>query len=175
MSNKSSFVNLSKVLTAVITLTISFLVIIISLGVAILNRDTWEIIKYTLEQSAVYFDSSVSSLIIVITVTIFFEFMFMILCGFLGIIIGNKYNNLKIIKLVIAGFLIYILFSVMLLGILYIAGFVNSDIMDIFNNTLVSFNTLKSTMFVGIVIYLVYNIAIYFIGNRLLNKGINVD
>ena len=48
---------LSKVLTAIITLLTSFIVIIACLAISALNKDTWIILKETLEQSAIYFDS----------------------------------------------------------------------------------------------------------------------
>ena len=54
---------LSKILTAIITLLTSFIVIIACLAIATLNKDTWIILKESLEQSAIYFDSSVFSLI----------------------------------------------------------------------------------------------------------------
>ena len=166
---------LSKVLTAIITLLTSFIVIILCLAITSLNKDTWLILKSSLEQSAIYFNSSVFSLIFVMTITIFFEFLFMMMSGILGIIIGHKTNNLKIVKSIVIGFLTYIILSSMSLGVLYIAGLVNNDIMSIITNIEVSSNALKSMMLVGTFVYAIYNIGIYFIGNKLLNKGVNVD
>lgn len=166
---------LSKVLTSIITLLTSIIVIVISLAICILNKDTWIILKETLENSALYFNSSVLSLILVMISTIFFEFLFMILSGILGIIIGHKSNNLKIVKSVIFSFIIYTLLSLLSLLILYIIGLMNSEIMNIFNSTIVSSNALKDMMLIGMVIYGVYDIGIYFVGNTLLNKGIDID
>lgn len=106
-------------------------------------------------------------------ITIFFEFLFMMMCGILGIIIGHKSNNLKIVKSILIGFAIYMILSFMSLGALFVAGLLNSDIMSLFNNIEVSSNALKSMMLVGILVYAVYNLGIYFIGNKLLNKGVN--
>lgn len=166
---------LSKILTASITLLTSFIVIIVCFAIATLNKDTWMILKESLEQSAIYFDSSVFSLIFVMIITIFFEFLFMLMSGILGIIIGHRSNNLKIVKSIVIGFVIYTILSSMSLGALFIAGLLNSDIMSLFNNIEVSSNALKSMMFVGILVYAVYNLGIYFMGNKLLNKGVDVD
>ena len=38
-------------------------------------------------------------------ITIFFEFLFMMMSGILGIIIGHKSNNLKLVKSIIIGLL----------------------------------------------------------------------
>lgn len=166
---------LSKVLTAIITLLTSFIVIIVCLAIAILNKDTWMILKESLEQSAIYFDSSVFNLIFVMIITIFFEFLFMMMSGILGIIIGHKSNNLKMVKSIIIGFAIYMLLSSMSLGALFVVGLLNSDIMSLFNNMEVSSRALKSMMLVGILVYAIYNLGIYFVGNKLFNKGVDVD
>lgn len=166
---------LSKILTAIITLLTSFIVIIACLAIAILNKDTWIILKESLEQSAIYFNSSVFSLIFVMIITIFFEFLFMMMSGILGIIIGHRSNNLKIVKSIVIGFVIYMVLSFMSLVALFVAGLLNPDIMSLFNNIEVSSNALKSMMLVGILVYTIYNVGIYFIGNKLLNKGVDVD
>ncbi len=166
---------LSKILTAMITLLTSFIVIIICLAIATLNKDTWIIIKGALERSAIYFNSSVFSLILVMITTIFFEFLFMMMSGILGIIIGHRSNNLKIIKSIIIGFAIYILLSSMSLAVLFGVGLFNPDIMSLFKNIEVSSNTLKSMMLIAIVMYAIYNLGIYCMGNKLLNKGVDVD
>ena len=166
---------LSKILTAIITLLTSFIVIIACLAIATLNKDTWVVLKESLEQSAIYFDSSVFSLIFVMIITIFFEFLFMMMSGILGIIIGHRSNNLKIVKSIIIGFAIYMILSSISVGTLFVAGLLNSDIMSLFNNLEVSSNALKSMMLVGILVYAIYNLGIYFIGNKLLNKGVDVD
>lgn len=166
---------LSKILTAIITLLTSFIVIVVCLAIATLNKDTWMILKESLEQSAIYFDSSVFSLIFVVIITIFFEFLFMMMSGILGIIIGHRSNNLKIVKSIVIGIVIYMILSSMSLGVLFVVGLLNPDIMSLFNNMEVSANALKSMMFVGILVYAIYNLGIYFIGNKLLNKGVDVD
>lgn len=165
---------LSKVLTSIITLGISVIVIIISIAICALNKDTWIILKETLETSAIYFDSSIFNLIMVVVVAIFFELLFVMLSGILGIIIGHRANNLRMVKSILIGFLIYILLSSLSIGILYIGGVINSDIMNIFNSTFVSSNVLKVVMIIGIVIYLLYDLGIYIVGNKLLNNGIDV-
>lgn len=83
--------------------------------------------------------------------------------------------NLKIVKSVLIGFLIYILLSLLSIGTLYILGLINPNIMTIFSSTVVDSNTLKTMMLIGIAIYAIYNIEIYFTGNILLNKGVDID
>ena len=166
---------LSKILTAVITLLTSFIVIIVCLAIATLNEETWIILKESLKQSAIFFNSSVSSFIIVLVITIFFEFLFMMMSGTLGIIIGHKSNNLKIVKSILIGFGTYMILAFISLVILYVVGIFNSDIMSVFTNMEVSSNAIKSIMVVGIFIYAIYNFVLYFVGNKILSKGVNID
>ena len=170
-----SKIYLSKVLTAVITLLTSFVVIVACLAISCLNEETWGVLKENLEQSAIYFDCSVFGLVFTMSITIFFEFLFMLMSGILGIIIGHRSNNLKIVKSIVIGFAIYTILSIILVGILFVAGLINPDIMSVFNNIEVSANALKSMMVVGIIVYAIYNVAVYFIGDKLLNKGVTID
>ena len=99
----------------------------------------------------------------------------MMMSGILGIIIRHRSNNLKIVKSIVIGFVIHRILSSISIGGLCVAGLLNSDIMSLFNNIEVSYNALKSMMLVGILVYAIYNLGIYFIGNKLLNKGVDVD
>lgn len=166
---------LSKVLTAVITLFTSFTVIVICLAVAVLNEEYWIVLKESLEQTAVYFDSPVSNFIFLVIITIFFEFLFMMMSGILGIIIGHKSNNLKIIKSIITGFLIYTIMSLLSLGVLFVIGLQNADIMALFDRLEVSSSALKGMMFIGMSVYAVYNVVIYIAGNKVFAKGVDID
>lgn len=166
---------LSKILTNIITLFTSFIVIIACIAIVCLNESSWYAFKALLEQSAISLNSSVASFIIVITATTFFEVLFMQMCGILGIIIGHKSNNLKIVKSIIIGLVIYMSFSAFSLTLLYVAGLLNPDIMAIFNNVQVSSNSIKGMMLIAMFIYALYILISYYIGNKLLNKGVNVD
>ena len=48
-------------------------------------------------------------------------------------------------------------------------------IMSLFNNVNVETGAIKSMMIIAIFVYFIYNAISYFIGNKLLNKGVNVD
>lgn len=173
-TNKSK-IYLSKILTIMVTLLASFLVITICIVIVCLNENSWFSLKNTLEQSAIFFNSSVFNLIFSLVLTIFFECLFMEMSGIVGIIIGHMANNLKIIKSIAYGFGIYIILSTISLGIIYISGCLNSDIMDIFNNVNVGSNAIKSTLIIGMFVYAIYNVILYFLGNKLLKKGVNID
>lgn len=166
---------LSKVLSIIVTLLVSFAVIIGCLAIVCLNKDTWLILKQALESSAVIFNGSVFSLVFVIIITIFFQFLTIVMSGILGIIIGHKSNNHKILKSIVLGMTIYIFLSLLLLGLLYIIGLINPEFMSIFIHININSNTLKNMMLIIVGIYVIYNSLIYIVSNKLLNNGINVD
>lgn len=166
---------LSKVISIIITLMTSFIVIISCLAIVCLNEDTWLILKQSLEASSVIFNCSVYSLVITLIITIFFQFLTIVMSGIIGIILGYKLNNYKTLKSIIYGIIIYILLSLLSLGILYVTGLINPEFMNIFKSININSNTLKNMMFIIVSIYALYNISIYIIGNKLLNEGVNID
>lgn len=55
------------------------------------------------------------------------------------------------------------------------AGVINPEIMSLFNNVNVNSEGLKGMMLVGILVYAIYNLGIYYAGNKFLNKRVNID
>lgn len=167
---------LSKVLTAIITTVTSCLIIVISLAICYLSKDNWQILKSLMEQTAIYFNSSVLSVVITMIITIFFEILFMEMAGILGILIGHRSNNFKILKSIIAGFILYTILSMLTLGIIYLMGLFNPNIMKLFTSTeVIETEALKKTLYGAIIMYVVYNVIYYFIGKSILEKGVNVE
>ena len=76
----------------------------------------------------------------------------------------------------VVSIILYLLTSALTLVIVYIAGLFNSDIMNIINTTnIVEVSAIKGVMYIGVATYVVYCLAYYFIGKKLLNKGVNID
>ena len=62
------------------------------------------------------------------------------------------------------------------LVVMLIIGLFNPDIMNLFNTVnVVDINAIKSVLYIGIILYTAYIFAYYFIGKKLLNKGVDVD
>ena len=104
-----------------------------------------------------------------------YETLFIIMSGIIGIIIGHRSNNFKIVKSIVYGLIIYITFSALSLSILYISGLIDPSIMSLFNNIKISSSSMKKMLIIGILEYFIYIILMYILGNKLLNKGVNVD
>ncbi len=167
---------LSKVLTAIICSFTTVLVAIACLFISYYSEGNMEALKGFLKLTADSYDMTVISLLLMVSLVIFLEILFIILIGYVGIIIGHKSNKNKMTKSVIIGIGLYLFTSAATLLIIYIIGLFNENIMNVINTTeIVNAEAIKNIMIIGVGIYVVYNIIYYLIGKIQFNKGVNVD
>ena len=173
---KKKTIFLSKFLTTIITMLTSILVILFVLFVAYYSKENLEWIKNSLNIIASIYNSTMIKLLLIIFFVFFLEMVFAILCGYIGIILGHKSNDKKIIKSIIYGFICYMVAQVITLLIVFIFGLINKDIMNLFiTNDIINVDIIKTIMYFAIIIYTVYIFILYKIGVNLLNKGVDVD
>ena len=102
--------------------------------------------------------------------------MFVVLIGYVGIILGHKSNKNKMARTLVISFSLYMAFQVASLGLAYVYGLFNSDVMNLINTTdIVNVEAIKSVMYAGSGVYALYIILLYIWGDKLLKKGVNVD
>ena len=166
---------LSKVLSSIIVMLTTTIVIITCLFICYYSKENIDILKKVLEMTASSYNTSVIKLILTIGMIFFLELTFILLVGYTGIIIGHSSNNNKIVKSIIWAFGMYIFTQLITIGLIYIIGLFNKDIMNIITTNIVSIKGIKNILVGGIVMYIIYNIIYYFIGKRELEKGINID
>ena len=164
---------LSKVITAITCSFTSVIVAIACLFISYYSKENMEILKGFLKLTASTYDITVIGLLLIISAVIFLEVIFIILIGYVGIIIGHKNKMGKSIAISVA---LYLGTSTLTLIIIYIFGLFNQDIMNLINTTnIVNVDAIKNTMIIGSGIYVIYNIIYYLIGKVILEKGVNVD
>ena len=77
---------------------------------------------------------------------------------------------------IVIGFILYFVLHGLTLGLIAFYGLFNPDVMNLLNTTdMVNIEAIKSVMYAGIGIYVVYIIILYFFGKKELNKGVNVE
>ncbi len=161
---------LSKVLTTIITVLTSTIVIVISLLICYYSKENIEILKNILNQI------NISNITIISTILIFYlEILFIILSGITAIILGYKQNNNKLLKSVLFGLIIYFTMQTLILVIIFVIGLFNKEIMDLFKTNNITPNLLKQILSLSTIIYIIYNIILYIIGNNTFKKGVNID
>ena len=166
---------LSKVLSSIIVMLTTTIVIITCLFICYYSKENIDILKKVLEMTANSYNTNVIKLILTIGMIFFLELTFILLVGYTGIIIGHSSNNNKIVKSIIWAFGMYIFTQLITIGLIYIIGLFNKDIMNIITTNIVSIKGIKNILVGGIVMYIIYNIIYYFIGKWQLEKGINID
>lgn len=166
----------SKILATIITMVTSVIIILICLAICFLTKDNIDVLKQSIEATAIYFNSSISSFLITIIITLLFELLFAVFAGIFGIILGYGTNNVKLGKSIIFGFIAYIIPSMLTLVGIFVIGLFNPDVMALFNNiTGFSTEAVKVVLLGGIAMYATYIMVYYLLGRKLLKKGVNVD
>ena len=167
---------LSKVLSAIISIFTSAVVIVANVIICYYSKEALEFIKGTLEIVASTYDSTVVAFLGVAVVVFFLEIIFVLLSGFIGLILGHKSNNIKMGKSVLYGFIAYIIPQILTLILMFILALFNNELMNLFTTTeIIDVQTIKSVLYYGIAIYVVYIIVYYFIGKKIFEKGVDVE
>ena len=173
---KKKTIFISKFLTSIITMLTSVFVILLTLFIAYYSKENIEWLKNSLNIIATIYNSTIIKLLLVIFIVFFLEMVFTVVVGYIGILLGHKSNDKRILKSIIYGFITYMLTQVFSLLIVFIFGLLNKDIMNLFTtNTIVNIEVLKGIMYGAIIIYTIYIIIYYLVGLKLFNKGVDVD
>lgn len=165
---------LSKFISAVITLLSTVVVIFVSLVIMFYSSETVKFIEEALSLVLTGLNFSPIVLVILVAITVLFQLLTMILIGFASIVKGHSYNNGKVIKSFMWFAIFYVLSSIVSLIGVVIALLVSGNISEIFATTM-KVETFVILIVTALIIYACYVVAFYFIGNKLFNKGVNVD
>jgi len=167
---------LSKIYTSVITLFSSVVIICLSLFIAYYSKENLTLFKNLLLPLADLYDSTIISIILMFVFVCFLEIMNMLESGYVGIVLGNRKNNNKVLFSILFGFGTYLLTQIFTILIVFIVALFNKDLMNLFYTVdVLSIDVLKFCIFLAIIIYSLNIFILYFINLKLFSKGVNVD
>lgn len=167
---------LSKILASIITMLSSVIVIAFCLFICFYSKENIDVLRDSLNIISTVYDSSIIKLILVFIMVLFIELLFILLSGYTGIIYGYSKNDSMLIKSIIYGFIIYAICNILMLLSLYIFGLFDKNIMSIFTNNVVSdISIIKRVLWFITSLYLLSIIVLYYIGNKKLLKGVNIN
>ena len=168
---------LSKALHSIIGVVISTFVLVVNLFIMYYSEETLELLKSSLNILSDTLDISLFWFIFLVVAVVFMEILFIIECGYFGIIFGYSHNNKKGLYTFIYGFVAYMVCTLMTFILLAIFTLFNEGLYDIIfvGNTMIEFGLLKGIIVFALVIYTVYTIVLYLISNWKFKKGINID
>ena len=167
---------LSKIITAIITLFTSVIVIALTVFIAYYSKENLETLKNLLLPVANAYGSTIVKILLAFFFVFFIEFANALQCGYTGIILGHKMNNLKTVYSVIFGIGVYMAFQLFGLLIIFIVASFNPDLMNLFfTNTEINVEVIKTIIYLAIIIYTLTLIIGYYINVKTFEKGVNVD
>ena len=167
---------LSKSLTSIITLFSSVLIIAISLFIAYYSKENIMFIKNLLLPIATIYESKVIIIILAFIFICFLEITNMLQSGYVGIVLGHRKNNNKIILSMVFGFITYIITQIFIILIVFIVALFNKDLMNLFYTVdTLNINTIKLCIYLAIFTYTLNIFILYFVNLKLFSKGVNID
>jgi len=166
----------SKVIAGIISVFTTTLVAIGCAFICYYSEANMEALKGLLEIAATTYNTTVLNFLLVVSILIFVEMLFILLIGFTGIIIGHRSNKSKLVKSIVYSFVLYSIFQVVTLVVILIYGVFDPAVMNLIKTTeQIDITSMKSLMYTATVAYSIYVFIIYTIGNKQLNKGVNVE
>ena len=166
----------SKFIQTLIFFIVGFIVILLSLFIAYYTKDRWLLLTNYISTITTGLNFKTSLFVIGMISVIFLEIFNALQCGFLGIILGYKNNNNKILFSVLYGFIAYIVSQSLVLLLTFIVGLFNKNIMDLFkNNILLDTASFKLLMGLAIILYLIIIFTMSIVCKKIFNKGVDVE
>ena len=166
----------SKFIQTLIFFVIGFVIILVSLFITYYTKDRWFALKGLISNIINGLEINTLTFVMGIIGILFVEIFNAIQCGFLGIILGNRRNNNKLLFSVIFGILSYFISQGLVLFLIFIVGLFNKGIMNIFtSNIMMSIDTFKLFIFLVIIIYLLIIVFMSVVCKYMLNKGVNLE
>ncbi len=166
----------SKFIQTLVFFIFGFAVIILSLFITYYTEERWMLIKGLINSITTGLEFNTGLFVVSMFTVIFLEVFNAIQCGFLGIILGYKRNNNKILYSVLFGFIAYLVAQSLVLFLVFITGFFNSSIMDLFNNdVMLDASSFKLLVVLAIILYLVIIFLMSVLCKKKFNEGVNIE
>lgn len=166
----------SKVISAFITIFTTLVVSVVCLFICYYSEGNLETLKGILELAASTYNTTVLNLLALITIVLFLQIMFIVLVGYVAIIVGYQANKNKMLRTIVIGFGLYMLTQIISLVVIYMFGLFNPDVMNLIDTTeMINIDIIKMLMYAAIGLYVIYIAFYYILGKKQLEKGVNVD
>ena len=166
----------SKFLSAIITCFTTVAVIVACLFICFYSKENIEAIKGILEIAASTYNLTVVKILILVSIVLGMQIIFITFLGYVGIILGHKSNKNKMLNTIIISFALYMLTQLFSLLLVVLVGLFSPSIMNFINTVeVLDVTIIKYLMYMAIGIYIVYISFYYVLGKKQLEKGVNVE
>ncbi len=165
----------SKFLQTLIFFIFSFAIVILCLFITYYTKDRWELIKLYIDKITTGLNMNAWFFVMGMLGVVFLEFFNAIQCGFLGIIIGHRFNNAKLGYSVAFGFIAYLVSQSLVLLLTFIVALFDEGMMGLFKNEpLMDTSALKLLIILAVILYIVIIFIMSIICKKIFNKGVNI-
>ncbi len=121
-------------------------------------------------------NAPIGLLLTLIGAEILIQMVYLLLCGFIGILVGHKFGGARIGLSVLFGAIPYVVAQALLLIVIFVIGAVDEGILQLMlSNQPPTSGALTSLLIVALVVYMATAIAAYFFGDKIFKQGVNVD
>ena len=167
----------SKFIETLIFFIVGFVIVIISLFITYYSKENWLGITNYIRTITTGLNMSTWFFITAFFVITFLEVFNAIQCGFLGLILGYKMYNNKIAFSVLYGFIAYLLAQSLVLLLVFIYGFFDSSVMELFKTATINIDVeaFKTIAVLSAILYAVIITIMNIVCRKLLNKGVNIE
>lgn len=168
----------SKCIVGLISTVTTMVIALLSLIIGYYSEENLQAVRSSLELTAGIYDTTVVRLLLLVAFVSLLEAVFIMLVGYAGIVLGYRSNKNKNIRSVTIGVGLYLAMQVLTLGIVFVIGLFQPEVMNLIKTVNFGMDpvwAIKLLMYAGIGIYIVYSIGYYILGEKVLEKGVNVD
>ena len=166
----------SKFLQTLIFFVFSFTIVILCLFITYYTKDRWELLKLYIDKITTGLNMNAWFFVMGMLGVVFLEFFNAIQCGFLGIIIGHRFNNAKLGYSVVFGFIAYLVSQSLVLLLTFIVALFDEGMMGLFKNEpLMDTSALKLLIILAVILYIIIIFIMSVICKKIFNKGVNIE
>ena len=165
----------SKVFSSVLVLLVSLVVCLIATAICNSYKNRWEMVKHYLS------NPQYRTLILLFVLVVVLQIVCMLLCTLAGATFGYRKGSHKLLHSLLCILLIYVITQGIMVGVIFLISRFDSGVAMLFTTStrsMMEFLTDPiSTRICWILAaeYIVANVALFFLGKRALEKGVNVD
>lgn len=168
---------LSKVLVSIISISISFIILVIGLIIMYYSENALEVIKQSMNLISAQYNISIVPILLLCLLLLLIEIIYLVLLGYFGIIHGYSHNNKKLGKSFLYAIVFYGIVNVIYLSVIFVVALFDKSLFNvIFKATPeMNYSSLISLLIIISILYCAFCGLLYYLSNKKLNKGVNVD
>ncbi len=163
----------SKIISSFVSIIISLVFVLISFIIVFLDNKMIDKLK------DIFSNNDVAFIFVLLLVLMVLEVLYMTYCGILGLIIGHRSNNNKMVKSVVFGLALYFMIQIVIFIIILSIGLLNPDMSSLFSNTInedINFiSAVKKLVLIVNITYIVFTTGLCISGKLLFKNGINIE